>query len=126
MQSAIINPPQVVKVRDYQTWDEWLSKVELALKELGYTKYQQNLKNEDFAYWKTIRVNGEKAYQVGLLFYDFRKFDNFRGSNRIGVQFECMPINTDSRVDLSVSKDITVQQFEEMAAAFYNTMLLYF
>ena len=36
-------------------WDSWLSEFEANLKELGYRKYVQNHKNEDFCYWKTFK-----------------------------------------------------------------------
>ena len=95
--------------------------VQLSLKEMGYRKYKQSLKNEDFAYWKTF-----EGYQVGLFFYDFRKHQNqFNIPERIGVQFECMFTDVDARIDLSVSKDISLEQFEIMAKTFIDAMFQY-
>ncbi len=103
-------------------WDKWLQDMEQGLVESGYRKYFQNYKNEDFAYWKPISVNGKKAYQVGLLFYDFRKYiDRDPAANKISIQYQCM-ILCDDRIDLSVSKDITVKDFEAIAHEFYNSM----
>lgn len=100
--------------------DVWLEKVESKLKELGYTgRYNQNFKKEDFAYWKTFKnEDGEAIYQIGLLFYDFRKYDAERG---ISIMFECM-LNVDARTDLSVSDDISLEHFELMSEVFHKAM----
>jgi hypothetical protein len=104
---------------NYSTHDEWLENTESYLKELGYRKFNQKTQNEDFAYWKSFYdTNGEKIYQSGVFFYDFRKY----GNERIGVQFECMFINIGARLDLSVCKDITILHFEKMSEVFYNAM----
>lgn len=117
-----LNPPLLIaSVSGCTSWDEWLEKTELSLKEIGYRKYKQNLKNEDFAYWKTF-----EGYQVGLFFYDFRKHQNqFNIPERIGVQFECMFTHIEARIDLSVSKDISLEQFEIMAKTFVDAMFQY-
>ena len=117
-----INYPLLVdSVSEYTSWDEWLEKTEASLTELGYRKYKQDVKNEDFAYWKAF-----EGYQVGIFFYDFRKYQNqFNVPERIGVQFECMFTDIDARIDLSVSKDITLEQFEIMAKTFIDSMYKY-
>lgn len=117
-----LNPPLLIaSVSGCTSWDEWLEKTELLLKELGYKKYKQNLKNEDFAYWKKF-----EGYQVGLFFYDFREYQNqFNIPERIGVQFECMFTDVDGRIDLSVSKDISLEKFEIMAKTFTDAMFQY-
>ncbi len=120
--------PQLFKTKidDSASWDEWLEKTEELLKSNGYKKYNQILKSEDFAYWKIFHVNNKKAYQAGVLFYDLRKYEgNFNVLNYIGVQFECMLINADSRIDMSANKEITVKQFEKMSRDFYNAMSEY-
>lgn len=105
------------------SWDEWLEVTEDFLKNQGYRKYVHNYNNEDFTYWKVFKVNKEEAYQIGILFYDFRKYDKIPDvAKRIGIQFECMIIDTEDRIDLSVSKDITLEQFETMASKFYEAM----
>lgn len=117
-----INYPLLVdSVSECISWDEWLEKTEASLKEIGYRKYKQDVKNEDFAYWKEF-----EGYQVGVFFYDFRKYQNqFNVPERIGVQFECMFTDIDARIDLSVSKDITLEQFEIMAKTFIDSMYKY-
>ena len=94
-------------------WDTWLLDYETKLKSKGFAKYNQKYKHEDFAYWKTI----EGLYQIGVLFYDVRQF----GEQRIGVQFECSLL-TKERIDLSVSMDISIEDFEIMAQTFFNTL----
>ena len=99
-------------------WDKWQSDLEEKLKSLGYRKFIQNYKREDFTYWKTFQENGEKIYQVGVLFYDFRKYDK---NLNISIQYECMLLNTD-RIDFSVSKEIKLEEFESMSKTFYESM----
>jgi len=111
--------PNGSEVKD---WNEWLDFVESELFSMGYRKYKQNIKNEDFAYWKNF-----ENYQVGVFFYDFRKYQNaFNVPERIGVQFECMLTNINSRVDLSVSKEITIEEFENISNSFYIGMKKHF
>ena len=115
-----LNPPLLISsVSGFTSWDEWLEKTELSLKELGYRKYTQSLKNEDFAYWKKF-----KGYQVGIFFYDFRKYQN-NIPEKISVQSHCMVNDIDSRIDLSVSKDISLDQFEIIAKTFVDAMFQY-
>jgi hypothetical protein len=110
------------KIDNTFNWDAWLTEKETLLKELGYRKYIQHYKNEDFIYWKTF-----EGYQVGVSFYDFRKYVSHThpDSNRIGIQYECMFIDCDCRIDLSVSKDMQLIDFECMAKEFYVAMLPY-
>lgn len=104
--------------------DEWLSQMELKLKERGYHRYVQNYKREDFAYWKTFKNGENNIYQIGILFYDWRKYDVI-DSGRIGILYECM-LCGDGRVDMTVSKDdIDLIEFEKMSKTFYETMSKY-
>jgi len=106
-------------------WNQWLLSIERELTKMGYIKYFQNYKREDFSFWKKIKEDNKEIYQVGLLFYDFRRhIKNDPMANRVGVQFECMLMNND-RIDLSVSKDITVVDFEIMCHDFYQSMKKY-
>ena len=113
------------EIKDFNSWDEWLEKTESFLKEQGYRKYSQGFKNCDFAYWKSFNRQDEwqdKIYQVGLLFYDFRVYQKgFNIPERIGIQYECM-LQCEYRIDLSVSKDISLEEFEKMSEAFYLSM----
>ena len=106
-------------------WDDWLSKTESKLKELGYRGNVQNHKNEDFSYWKTFKSGEDKIYQIGILFYDFRKYaDQDPYANKIVIMYECMILCKD-RIDMCVSKNIDLVEFENMARTFYNTMCQY-
>lgn len=117
---------KVAKVNGSTSWEKWLESVEKALVELGYRRYVQHYKSEDFMYWKTFYDGENKAYQVGLAFYDFRQYaDRSPHADRISVQFECMLIDIDSRIDLTVSKDISLSEFESMAKSFYEAMSQY-
>ena len=99
---------------------------ETKLKELGYKRYVQNHKNEDFCYWKTFKNGEDKIYQIGILFYDFRKYaDRDPYANRIGIMYECMVLGED-RIDMCVSKNIGLVEFENMAQTFYVAMSQYY
>lgn len=121
--------PQLIEsITSINSWDEWLREAEDSLGARGYRKYKQNLKNEDFAYWKSFHDSDDnKIYHVGLFFYDLRKFNHLDegGHERIGVQFICMLNDSDGRIDLSVSKDITLEHFESMSLEFYNSISKY-
>jgi hypothetical protein len=106
-----------------QDWDAWLMEVEANLSKSGYRRYNQNLRSEDFAYWKTFYKKEKKIYQVGILFYDFRKYGDLN-VHQISVQWQCILL-CDDRIDLSVSKEIEVAEFEEMAKTFYEAMSQY-
>jgi len=108
----------------FSSWNEWLEHTEKELVSQGYVRYKQNLKREDFAYWKSFSENGKKVYQVGLLFYDFRKYQKDL-PERIGVQFECLLMDVEGRIDLSVSKDISLKGFETIARTFYESLTQY-
>lgn len=107
-------------------WDGWLSEFENNLKELGYRKFNQNHKRENFSYRKTFKNGEDKIYQIGVFFYDFRKYaDTDPMANRISVMYQCMLLGVD-RIDMDVSKDIDLPEFELMAKTFYEAMLQYY
>ena len=108
---------------EFETWDEWLAAAEDALKKRGYTRYKNHSERSDFSYYKTFYSGDKKLYQVGLLFYDFRKFKNQDvNSDRIGVGFRSYII-CDNSVSMTFSGDISVEEFEELARVFYFTMI---
>lgn len=110
----MIQPQKILNI-EADNWNDWLTKVETKLKELGYKKYVQNFKREDFAYWKTF-----EGYQIGILVYDFRKYDE---NNIVSISFECMLTGLNKRIDLSVSDtNLSLAEFETMAEKFYNTI----
>ena len=90
-------------------------------------RYRRNIKknNEEelnlkqkIAYWKKF-----EGYQVGILFYDFRVYRRrFNIPDRISIRFECIFSDIDCSIDLSVSKDVSIEEFEIMAKAFTDTM----
>lgn len=107
-------------------WDSWLLEFETNLKELGYRKYVQNYKNEDFCYWKTFKNGDDKLYQIGVLFYDFRKYaERDPNANRIAIMYHCMLL-CDDRIDMDVSKEIDLSEFEAMSKTFYEAMSQYY
>lgn len=122
-----LQPPLLIAdVSGSTSWDEWLSETETKLKEIGYRRYVQNHKNEDFCYWKTFKNGEDKIYQIGILFYDFRKYvDRNPYANRIGLMLECMILGED-RIDMCVSKKIDLVEFEKMAKTFYEAMSQYY
>lgn len=100
---------------------QWIDKYEKKYLDMGYHKYIQHYKSEDFAYWKTFREGDMKLYQTGILIYDFTKY----GENRIGTQYECMILG-DNRIDLTVcDHTIEIEGFEIMARTFYEAMKHY-
>lgn len=106
-------------------WKVWLQDFDKEVIDLGYRKYNQNHKSEDFSYWKTFYDGEEKIYQVGILVYDFGMYsEEYPNANRVSVQYECYLL-CDNRIDLSVSKDISLSEFEDMAKTFYETMIRY-
>lgn len=116
-------PTLFVGQKQTENWQDWLAEVEGKLKDAGYTKYFQKYKSSDFQYWKNFDINGGKAYQVGVLFYDFRRYQGRANvPETIGVQFDCLIIS-DDRIDLSISKDITVADFETISTSFYQSMM---
>ena len=103
-----------------------LLEFEKYLKEEGYVKYNQHYKKETFAYWKSFKVNDEKTYQVGVLFYDWREHKKrFNIPETIGLQFECMT-HGEHRIDMSVCKEnLSIDEFELMCKDFYESMKKY-
>lgn len=103
-------------------WKQYLNELHEYLTELGFRKYIQNHKREDFAYWKIY----DNKYQIGLLVYDFTKYGGKHDlNNKVSIQFEAMPIDISGRCDLSVSKEIELPEFEKMAKGFYEAMIEY-
>lgn len=119
-----IAKPSIFVCDDKLNWEQWLIKLDEYLNQAGYKKYiEQKFKNEDFVYWKKhYNSEGEKIFLTGVLVYDFRKYGHANAS--IGAQYECM-ILCDERIDMSVSKDFNLEEFERMATSFYLAMKEY-
>lgn len=102
-------------------WDSWLSDFRKNLEQLGYREFNQNHKLEDFSYWKSFYVNNILAYQIAIFFYDFRKYSaKDESANRIGISFDCVLHRNIDRIDLCVSKDFDVPEFELLASKFHQ------
>jgi len=99
-----------------------LEEFEANITEMGYIKYNQDYRHSDFQFWKCFYENDEKIYQIGMTCYDWSKYEF--GDDHIGVDYECMFLDSD-RIDLIVSKNIKIEEFEIMALDFYNTMKKY-
>jgi hypothetical protein len=103
--------------------------LENKLIEKGYTKYIQHYKNEDYMYWKSFdRIytdDGEKygGYSVGYSFYDWSKYPQFTEPETCSIGKEFM-LGTDigfDRLDISITdRDMTIEEFEEFCANFYE------
>jgi len=102
-------------------WEQYLDELHTYLTNLGFRKYKQNLKREDFAYWKKY----DNKYQIGLFIYDFTKYEPHNLNTKVSIQFGCMLIDINGRCDLSVSKEIELPEFEKMAKTFYEAMSEY-
>jgi len=100
-------------------WDKYLSDIDSYLRNLGFRKYDQKHKGEDFAYWENY-----DGYSIGILVYDFRKYEAVP-HKIVSLQFECMINDIDCRIDLTVSKSIELPEFEAMSKDFYNAMKRY-
>lgn len=110
-------------IKEQENLDKRLSDIETKLKAAGYKKKSGHAKSEDFGFWQTFYVEEKKAYQIGILFYDWRKYlDRNASDNKIVVQYECMLIcETYSRVDLSVcDENMDAAKFEAMAAKLHE------
>lgn len=110
------NAPNIVEIGNVKSLDEWLSETEKALQEQGYGKAQFKLYNEaKLCYIKDFADN----YQICLYFFDFRQFDK----HEIGIQFECNLIGKGYASCFRASGfDISLQKFEAMSKAFFETM----
>lgn len=118
-----IDTPKLIPMRAMYTWGEWLTETEKGLKYLGYSRFEQEYKDEDFTYWKVFYSGDERIYQIGISFYDFRKHTNKLSlPNRIGVEYECMILNLDTRVCLTMGSSLTLPDFETMSMEFYDLM----
>jgi len=120
------NKPHVIFQEDSKIscFDEWLKSTELRLIENGYTRYNQQYKLSDFQYFKNFQIGGRKVYQIGVCFYDFRKFNKEHNTpDKISINFDCLLLNEDGRVDLSISlDDVTLEVFESISLDFYKCM----
>lgn len=94
----------------------------------GYTKYVQHYKSEDYLYWKGFdRVytdDGHKhgGYSVGFAFYDFSKYPQFTEEECVSISNEFM-LGTDmgfDRLDICITHDLTVEEFEEFCESFFD------
>lgn len=95
------------------------------LKSLGYVKYVQNFKREDYLYWKSFErtERGIGGYSVGFAFYDFSKYPQCKDEFPISISYEFMLGNNSDvdRLDLTISDNrISAEQFEKFCKNFYE------
>lgn len=87
----------------------------------GYKELKKGYRNEDSGWWKSFH---DEAYQIGVLIYDFAKFEG--GMERpVGVQFECIVSKNPkiTRLDLIACDDaMTISEFEAIAETFYQSV----
>jgi hypothetical protein len=111
---------------------EQLAKFELELVEKGYKRYNPKYRNEDYSYWKSFGITYDEdndeiiQYQIGLLVYDFSKYNNlpeFQQPFSISYEFILGRNDKIDRVDLSISDTkLTVEEFEQVSLNFYNSV----
>ena len=109
-----IKLPNLIKDDKSKDIDEWLFNSQNSLKEMGYNKHIQNLKKEDFGYFKSFYFKDKLRYQIGILFYDYRKYNE---NNRISIQYELISDYFYS----SIWKDIDIKEVEEIFEKIYST-----
>ncbi len=96
----------------------------------GYRKYNCQVKNEDFSYWKSFEVEYDEdnerfgGYQIVILIWDFYKHEKYsREDKRYGIQFQ-FSLGTNylvDRIDLDLcDDDYTIAQFEFLSANFFR------
>lgn len=102
-------------------WAEYLVNLDEYLVEKGFEKHEQNLKYEDFVYWKDY----EGLYRIGIFVFDFSKHKSYTLKNEVMLQFECIISNTKGFCDLVVTKEIELAEFEKMSLDFYRVMFKY-
>jgi hypothetical protein len=111
---------------------EQLAKFELELVEKGYKRYNPKYRNEDYSYWKSFGITYDEdndeiiQYQIGLLVYDFSKYNNlpeFQQPFSVSYEFILGRNDKIDRVDLSISDTkLTVEEFEQVSLNFYNNV----
>jgi hypothetical protein len=104
-------------------------KFEKKLLSLGYKKYIQHYKHEDYLYWKSfereIDEDGDKSkgYSVGFAFYDWSKYPQHQNNKTISVSLEFLLGHNlgVSRMDICVSDDDwNLEKFEGFCKDFYE------
>ena len=109
---------------DFTSWNEWLEYVEQRLNNRGYHRSFGHFQS-DFTYWKSFKINGKKAYQIGVNFYDWVKVSRVNSPmHRIAVSFTIMPL-LENRFDLEISKDLTIEKVEVIAVDFYKMIKVF-
>ena len=110
---------------------EDFKKLETALKDAGYKRYNSPITTNDFYYCKGFEYYvddcGEThpAYQVLFLVWDFTKYNQVPEHDNIGVEVRIMP-NFDNRNDLVLSREnYDIKEIERIAEDFYAFAVTY-
>lgn len=107
-------------------WLKWLESKESELIKNGYVKYQQHHKGSDFQYWKSLFIDGVKAYQIGVLIYNWTKYPSWSDENQpYSISHECMLLNIEHNLYMNYSIDFEISTFEKMSEDFYQSMKKY-
>ncbi len=97
-----------------------------------YTRYDGQLDNEDYGYWKSFGVRKDEYnkatfnYQIAILFFDFSKYPQWKGEFPIGVQYKFILNKTKEIdcIDLTLDEDkATIENFEELCDEFYTNSI---
>jgi ankyrin repeat protein len=107
-----LQPPLLIAdVSGSTSWDEWLSETETKLKELGYRRYVQNYKNEDFCYWKTFKNNEDKILimkHLNMKNIDLKSEDYFNELLKDTLKsnnFELLNLLLSKNLKMNIDKD---------------------
>ena len=106
-------------------------KLEQALKDAGYKRYNQSITSNTFYYCKGFEYyldeDGDRrpSYQVLYLVWDFRKYEQAPEFDKFGVEVQVMP-NFDNRNELVLSREkYNIEEIEKLASDFYAFAVTY-
>lgn len=102
--------------------------LETKLLGLGYRRYSQSYRSEDYMYWKGFDKDEEreKGYSIGFAFYDWSKYPQYTDIKNISVSLHFLLGNDQglSRLDIDITDDdMTVEEMEEFGKKFYEFYL---
>lgn len=99
------------EIKEFESWEDWLSKTENFLKEKRYKKYIQDISGEDFSYSRNI---DDKFLSI-FLFYDFTRYNSL---GKFSVQYLCMAMPLDSTFKMEIGGNFDLIEYEKMGSMF--------